>query len=194
MKKITIILFIALTAIFTSCEGPIGPPGLPGEDGDLLIGTVFEITDDFTAQNDYRLVFNFPSNFDIYDTDVVLIYILWEVDGETDVWRLMPQTVILKTVDGDFSETDVLQYNFDYTVSDVQIFLEGTLSPEDYLPEETDNQTFRIAVIPADMMANKSVDINDFNSLQNSSQLKFNTIKGLKFTDFESTPKIQIEN
>jgi hypothetical protein len=193
MKKITIILFIALAAIITSCEGPMGPPGLPGEDGDIDIAPVFEITDDFTAQNDYRLVFDFPNDFEIYDTDIVLVYILWDVDGETDVWRLMPQTVVLKTVDGDFSETDVLQYNFDYTVYDVQIFIEGTLSPEDYLPSETDNQTFRIAVVPADFAAQKSVDLSDFSSLQNSPQLKLNTIKGLKFTDLESTPQIQIE-
>lgn len=183
MKKITIILFLALTAILTSCEGPMGPPGLSGEDEGLLITNVFEITDDFTAQNEYRLVFNFPSDFEIYDTDIVLVYILWDVDGNTDVWRLMPQTVVLKTIVGDFSETDVLLYNFDYTVIDVQIFMEGTLPPEEYLPAETDNQTFRIAVVPADIVTQKSVDVSDFSSLQNSPLLKLNTIKDLSFSN-----------
>lgn len=183
MKKITLALFIAITAIFSSCEGPMGPPGLPGEDGDSLIGTVFEMTGDFTPENDYRLFFEFPNDFVVYDTDVVLVYILWELDGNTDVWRLMPQTVVLKTIYEDATETDVLQYNFDYTVFDVQVFLEGTIDFETLLPGEWQNQTFRIAVLPADFMTNKSVDINDFKTLQNSPLLELNTRKDISFSE-----------
>jgi hypothetical protein len=99
---------------------------------------------------------------------VVLVYILWEVANvngkQTDVWRLLPQTVLL--------DDGILQYNFDYTVADVKIFLEGTTNFNNLLPAETNNQVFRIAVLPADFIAKKSVDINDFNSL--------NTLPGLK--------------
>jgi hypothetical protein len=66
----------------------------------------------------------------------------------------------------------VLQYNFDYTVDDVKIFLEGTTDFNYLLPAETDDQVFRIAVLPADFMAQKSVDIKDFNSLKNLPGLK----------------------
>jgi hypothetical protein len=175
MKKITSILII-LAAIITisSCEGPMGPPGLPGQDGDLLLGSVFEIEGDFKASNDYKLYFEFPNDFEMYETDVVLVYILWDqVDG-LDVWRLLPQTVALPE--------GILQYNFDYTFADVQIFMEGTIPPEDWLPGETDDQIFRIVVLPADFAAQKSVDIYDFNSILKSPELKLNTIEGASFT------------
>jgi len=172
MKKLTSFLLLLAGITLFSCEGPMGPPGVPGQDGTSLIGTVFEMQGDFRASNNYELYFDFPQNFEIYDTDVVLVYILWEVanvnGNQTDVWRLLPQTVVLN--DG------VLQYNFDYTVADVKIFLEGSTDFNNLLPAETDNQIFRIAVLPADFMAQKSIDINDFNSLLTIPGLKLDTI------------------
>lgn len=170
MKKITSILLLFTAILISSCEGPVGPPG---QDGDALIGTIFEKEGDFTAANNYELYFNFPNNFEIYDTDVVLVYILWEtttVNGnQTDVWRLMPQSR--------FIDDGVIQYNFDYTVTDVRFFLETTFDYADLLPAETDNQVFRIAVLPADFLATKkSVEINDLNVLMNSPELKFKVI------------------
>lgn len=176
MKKFA--SFILLIAVFTviSCEGPMGPPGVPGEDGTSLLGTVFEMQGDFKPSNNYELYFDFPQNFEIYETDVVLVYILWEVANvngkQTDVWRLLPQTVLLN--DG------VLQYNFDYTVVDVKIFLEGTTDFNNLLPAETNNQIFRIAVLPADFMAKKSVNINDYNSLKSLPGLKLNELERIE--------------
>ncbi len=167
MKKLAGILFLFAATVLISCEGPMGPPG---EDGTSLIGTVFEMEGDFKASNNYELFFDFPKNFKIYETDVVLVYILWDVatvnGKKTDVWRLLPQTVILS--DG------VLQYNFDYTVNDVRIFLEGTTDFSKLLPAETQDQVFRIAVLPADFVASKkSAEISELNVLMNSPELKF---------------------
>ncbi len=178
MKKITTILLILVAVIITSCEGPMGPPGLQGQDGDALIGTIFEIEGDFTPGNEYRLIFDFPNDFVIYNTDVVLVYILWEQADNLDVWRLLPQTVVLKDEYG----TDVLQYNFDYTIADVQVFLEGTIDFNTLLPGEWKDQIFRIAVLPADFMAKKSFDESDFSSILNSPELKLNTVEGANFT------------
>jgi hypothetical protein len=152
----------------------MGPPGPPGEDGTNLMGTVFEFEGDFTPSNNYELFFDFPQNFEIYDTDVVLVYILWDVvnvNGKnTDVWRLLPQTIVL--------DEGVLQYNFDYTVNDVRIFLETTIPYGDLLPAETQDQVFRIAVLPADFVASKkSFEIRDLNILMDSQELKFNVIE-----------------
>lgn len=116
MKTLTALFLIVAALAITSCEGPMGPPGM---DGDSFIGSVFEIQDDFTPANNYSIFFEFPNNFEIYNSDVVLVYILWETDNGHDVWRLMPQTVVLKTIYPDYPETDVLQYNYDYTLNDV---------------------------------------------------------------------------
>jgi hypothetical protein len=62
----------------------------------------------------------------------------------------------------------VLQYNFDYTLNDVQIFLEGTTNFNNLLPAETDDQIFRIAVIPAAIAKDKSIDFTDLNVVMKS--------------------------
>lgn len=178
MKKISSIILLFASVFILSCEGPMGPPG---EDGDALISTIFEMEGDFNASNNYELFFDFPQNFEIYNTDVVLVYILWDVvnvNGKnTDVWRLMPQTIVLKDIYPNYTETDVLQYNFDYTVNDVRVFLETTMNYDDLLPAETQDQVFRIAVVPADFIATKkSSEISDLSILMNSPELKFNVV------------------
>jgi len=191
MKTTTWILLIFLLAIISSCEGPVGPmgppgqngqngqdgqdgqDGAPGEDGVNILGSVFDIIGDFTEENNYTLSTIFPDNIEVFESDIVLVYILWEqteIDGEpADVWRLLPQTAVF--------DEGILQYNFDYTFADVLIFMEGTLDPNLYQPEDTDNQVFRIAVLPADLVTKKSVDISDIGSVLNSLQINPTTIQ-----------------
>jgi hypothetical protein len=170
MKKLTTMILVFASAFILSCEGPMGPPG---EDGTNLLGTIFELEGDFQPSNNYELFFDFPNNFEIYDTDVVLVYILWDVvnlNGKnTDVWRLLPQTIVL--------DEGVIQYNFDYTVNDVRIFLEATIPFSELLPAETQDQVFRIAVLPADFIASKkAAEIMDLGILMNSPEVKFSLI------------------
>lgn len=174
MKTITSLFLFLSIVILISCEGPIGLPGYDGVDGiDGEIGNIFEIQDDFTSENDYIIYRTFPDNFVVYDGDAVLVYILWEQvetnAGLTDVWRLLPQTVVLN--DG------VLQYNFDFTTADVQIFLEGTTNFNNLLAAETEDQIFRVAVLPAVLAKNNSIDVTDFNAVMKSLNLNFNSIQ-----------------
>lgn len=170
LKKTMTILLLAIATFISSCEGPMGPPGPPGLDGDTFLGTVFEIQGDFTPENDYSLLFEFPNDFTVYDSDVVLVYILWEVTNDgLDIWRLLPQTVVLK--DGQTGETDVLQYNFDYTLFDVQVFLEGTFDLAYLYEDEWKNQVFRIAVLPAEFAHKEGVDIMEFGSILKSPEI-----------------------
>ena len=162
MKKLTAILLAFATLVLVSCEGDMGPMGPPGEDG--FIGSVFEVEGDFTPGNGYSFLTDYPGSITVYDSDVVLVYILWEVDNGTDIWRLCPQTVVL--------DEGVIQYNFDYTLSDVRIFLEFTIPEAELNPGETQNQIFRVAVLPADFAASKSVDVNDFNSILQAPNLE----------------------
>lgn len=169
MRKLTGILMIVMALILGACEGPAGPPGM---DGDSFIGSVFEVEGDFTAANNYKIYDSYPSNIVVYDTDVVLVYILWEQANGLDVWRLLPQTVVLPN--------GVIQYNYDYTYTDFQIFLEFTVPENDLLPAETQDQIFRVAVLPADFVAKKEVNVNDFNTIVENPTLRFSTIELLK--------------
>ena len=173
MKKLTSILMIAMALFLGACEGPAGPPGM---DGDSFIGTIFEVQGDFTPENNYLIYNSYPSNVVVYDTDVVLVYILWEDSNGMDVWRLMPQTVVLPE--------GVIQYNYDYTYTDFQIFLEFTIPADNLLPAETDNQVFRVAVLPADFVARKDVNVNDFNSIIDNPELHLPTINRIESNQF----------
>jgi hypothetical protein len=180
MKTITGILLVFALTVLTSCVGEPGPPGSPGEDGDSFIGSVFEIESDFTSSNDYSLFFEFPNTIEVFESDVVLVYILWEIvednSGELlDVWRLLPQTVVL--------DEGVLQYNYDYTFADVQVFLEGTIDFNTLLSEETDDQVFRIVVFPADFIAQKGLDVSDYSMMMKSLGVKKDLVQKIEIND-----------
>ncbi|MHA7111593.1 hypothetical protein ACRTDU_15790 [Sunxiuqinia elliptica] len=177
MKTITRILLVVSLAVFAACEGPVGPPGPPGLDGEDGLngenGYLFEIEGTFSEANDYALFFPFPDDFKMYNTDIVMVYILWDqVESTTgellDVWRPLPQTVV-------FQDGGVIQYNFDYTVGDVNIFIQETVG--ELLPAETDNQVFRIAVLPADFVATKSIDVNNLDAVMKTFSLNEKSVK-----------------
>jgi len=153
MKKIISLLFI--TALFlTSCEGPVGPPGPPGNDGGLIVAQAFEIEVDFTAANNYEIIEAY--GFEVLSYDVTLVYNAWETDNSGNpIWRLLPQIV-------EFDEGQ-LQYNFDFTQQDVRIFLDGDIDFDLLGNEWTQNQLFRVVVIPADNVG--SVDINNLEAV-----------------------------
>ncbi|NQU86778.1 MAG: collagen-like protein [Mariniphaga sp.] len=178
MKKIIGIFLVIAVVIFTACEEVPGPMGPPGMDGESFIGSVFEIGGDFSNSNNYELFYEFPGNFEIYETDVVLVYILWEqVTGSNnenlDVWRALPQTLVLNE--------GILQYNFDYTLADVKIFLDGDFDFNMLLPAEKDDQIFRIVVFPANYAENNSVDINNLNSVMEFLDIDFNSVQKIDF-------------
>lgn len=165
MKAITGILLILAVAILPACEGEPGPPGRDGIDGESFLGSVFEIEGDFTSENGYSLYFEFPQSMTVYESDVVLVYILWDQvednNGEPlDVWRLLPQTLVL--------DEGILQYNYDHTFLDVQIFLDGSIDFGTLRVSEAIDQVFRIVILPADYHVSAFHDISDYNSLMKS--------------------------
>lgn len=163
MKKLFALLFASTLLI--SCEGDPGPPGLPGPQGPqgpYIVGTVFEIANvDFTPNNDYSFYGFFydyiPADIEIYASDVVLIYLHEGVANGNDVWSLLPQTFYLQ--DG------ILEYNYNHTVEDFFIYLHGT-HDLNFLPSGyTQNQIFRVAILPADFAISGKVDISNYNSV-----------------------------
>jgi len=168
MKTITKLLFLSTLVTFAACQGEPGPPGrdgLDGQDGESFLGSVFEIEGDFTSENDYSLYFEFPQTTTVYESDIVLVYILWEQTEDEygdllDVWRLLPQTVVL--------DDGVLQYNYDFTFLDVLVFLEGTIDLNTLLDSEVIDQVFRIVVLPADYAISSTLDVTDYDQMMKS--------------------------
>ena len=169
-KYLTLFIGIAGSLVLgfglTSCEGPAGPPGPPGFDGaDGLIGTIFEAQIDFNKANEYQDIVDFPASIDVFDSDVVVAYILTAVDNGTDIWEPLPQTL--------FFDTDILLYGYDHTSFDIRFFLDGTIDLGTLDPENTDGVKFRVAIIPADFAA--ALDVNKFEDVM--SALKVEKVK-----------------
>ena len=170
MKKYYFLLILAIFG-FTSCSsddgaigppGPEGPQGPPGEDG--LIGAVFDVEGDFTADNDYTLTVDYGefTDVEVFETDLVLIYLRVGQDGNAGgepvyVWRLLPQVYY---VDG-----GTVQYNFDYTFFDAQIFLDSDMPLNSLGSAFTDNQVFRIAIVPAAFASDHNINVSDYEAV-----------------------------
>ncbi len=157
MKKLFTGLLLSGFFIFQSCEGPPGPPGLPGpagQDGINLLSEVFEVEVDFTAENGYEAVFEFDPP--IFDDDVVMVYLEWETIDNNRIWRALPQTIFL--------EEGVLVYNFDFSTIDFRLFLDPTFEPQLLGIDWTENQVFRIVIIPGEF-ANARIDLNDYEAV-----------------------------
>jgi len=138
-----------------SCVIEDGIDGRDGSDGGLIVSSAFEIVVDFNIQNNYQIVESY--GFDVYDYDVTLVYILWETDNGQEVWRLLPQSTV-------FVGGATLNYNFDFTQTDVKLFLEGTANFNNLDAVWTQEVVFRIVVVPADNVSGlDNPKISDFN-------------------------------
>jgi hypothetical protein len=140
MKNIFLILSLSSLFGFSSCH----TDNHTVENNSL--SQVFETTVDFTNSNDYSQLVNIPSDVEVYESDVILVYWLEDVisgtNGETfDVWTPLPQTIYIDQ--GSF------QYNFNHTFIDVLLFLQGDVNLNSLGTSLTNNQTFRIAVVAA---------------------------------------------
>ncbi|MGK0386120.1 MAG: hypothetical protein ACI849_000727 [Patiriisocius sp.] len=141
MKNLFLFLSLSSFLFISSCSND-------DDDQEISeIGQVFETTLDFTFDNDYSQLVNIPSYVDVYESDVILVYWLEDVipgnNGESfDLWSPLPQTIYLDG--GSF------QYTFNHTFIDVLLFLQGDINLNTLGSDFTNNQTFRIAVVPAE--------------------------------------------
>lgn len=160
MKKL-IPLLLVISVLFAGCKGD---DGAPGADGVNVVGTTFEAENiNFTAGNEYSYTIRFADvqNLEVLESDAVLVYILWDVDGSTPIWRLLPQAI-----------TTSVRYNFDYTPVDFRVFIDAD-DPNYNLGSLNNatlqNQTVRVVVIPSDFNARKSdaVDVTNYEAVKN---------------------------
>ena len=170
MKKISLFLSL-IVVLFVSCEGPQGPSGFDGFDGfdgtngtdgaDGLIGTIFEVEAVF-APDGYEYLVEIPTSIEVFDTDIIMAYILSGVEDGVDIWEPLPQTL--------FFGNEILLYGFDHTLADVRFFLDGTIDLNSLEALYTDNVVFRVAVIPAAFA--ESIDVLNINEVMDVMQLK----------------------
>ncbi|EJG02845.1 hypothetical protein [Flavobacterium sp. F52] len=175
MKKILTLFAVVGLIAFSSCEGPEGPPGPPGYDG---VGTVYENAPpnyyNFNPSSDplknFRVRFVFPQR--IFDSDVVLVYRYGGVDSGRDVWEFLPETHYFDDGTRDFS--------FDFTFSDsfVDIYLNGNNLTDPELDPYRFNQIFRIVVVPADFA--KSVNKANYLEVMKAAKLSESQVQKIK--------------
>ena len=165
MKKIILLLAITASFLFHSCS--------PKEEihADLL-AEVFQVTTSFTAANNYSKLITL--NPPIYNSDMVLVYRSFDVINGQRVWRQLPQAVYL--IQGE------LDYNFDFTKNDINIFLESNFNLNTLGTAWAQNQVFRVVIIPG-YLSNKNtkaIDFNDYNAVVKAFNIKESQVKTIQ--------------
>ncbi|NGP88942.1 hypothetical protein [Fodinibius halophilus] len=158
MRKATAIFVLLFVISCSGAEGPAGPQGPQGP----ASGKVYEINRSFTESNNYTVFSEFPDDITVLESDIVMVYLLWEIDPETgnDVWQPLPVSV--------FFDNGELQYGFDHTLADAKIFLTGDVDLSTVGDEFTKDRKFRIAILPADYVQSKKVDVSNMEDVVNT--------------------------
>jgi hypothetical protein len=169
MKLANLIFGLLAIVMIQSCEGPPGPegqPGVNGVNGVNIVAEVFEVKLDFTPQNNFERVFNLTPA--ILNSDVILVYIQWEKEGNTPIWRALPQTA--------FFDQGILVYNYDFTSKDFRIFMDGQVNLTSLSAEWKTNQTFRVIIVPG-KFSSARIDLTNYEAVT--------ALLGLKDEDFQ---------
>ncbi len=154
MKKVLLLLTVSVSMFFTACEGDAGPPGPQGDPGINILGQVFEINTNLSSYdpaNNVLLspIISFPGNVEVFESDAILVYKLTGQDNSVnppaDVWTQLPYSKFFPDNTG-----DVFQYNFNHTFFDVQFLIDGNFDVSTLGFEFTNDQIFRVAVVPSE--------------------------------------------
>ncbi len=165
MKSFKYLLIVPMLIALAACNnddgligpegpmGPVGPQGPQGVQGES--GFLFEFPNiDFIAP-DYSALLELPQDFEVFNEDKALVYLLWDVtDNDVDVWRPLPQSII--TNDG------IYQYNYDFTMFDVNVFMDAQFPLANLLDGDLLGQVFRVVIVPAQFWESGRVDFSDY--------------------------------
>lgn len=175
MKKILTLFAVVGLIVFSSCEGPEGPPGLDGPKGDPgFTSEVFELKNiNFSINTAKSYKIYQKLNPVIFNSDVILIYRLaGTIDSNTPIWQQIPRTL--------YTSKGELDYDFDFSKQDFTIYADGNYDLS-LTPEFLNNQTFRIVIVPG-TFSNKSVnkpDYSDYNAVIKKYNIDDSNVKKL---------------
>lgn len=164
--SILLLIPILIQGCYVESQGPPGPRGTNGRDGndgkDGDEAFVFEYEFTFNRGN-YREILAFPDDFQMLESDVALVYFLWEVDdNDNEIWRLLPQNI--------FTPDGLLQYNFDFTRFDTSVFLDAEFNLDILGASYLENWIARVVVVPGNF--NGRIDYSDYNAVTDVFDLK----------------------
>lgn len=163
MRNLILLFSLLLVTSCIESSGTVGPQGPEGPPGP--VGQAFEVQGSFGPGNDYTQIFSFPNDIEVLETDIVAVYLLWEVDANTgnDVWQPLPVSVFFN--DGE------LQYAFDHTFEDVKLFLTGDTDLSTVGDGYTQDQVFRVAILPVDYVQSKGIDLNNIDEVMKAVEM-----------------------
>ena len=168
-------LLIAITSIFiiSSCTGEDGIDGL---DGVNIEASVFEVNNvNFISENGLSATKKIvvDSNVNILETDVPLVFVLdpeaTADNGGLEVWEPLPRIFFFE--DGGQAQ---FRFNFIFDESTNIFDLDITLESNDFDAlgsTFTDNQTFRIAIVPAFNVSNFSAQASSLLQTMDNSEI-----------------------
>ena len=187
MKTINTILGAFLVLFIVACEGPAGPPGFDGLDGldgldgePGIQGQVIEVDGvNFGFDPDANLfstiiAFSDITNFEVFESDAVLVYRFDGTvdldDGSTaDAWSQLPQNFFLAE--------GTLQYVFAHTFVDVELFIDGNFDLSGLSTDFTDNQSFRIVIVPSQFADASRMDTSNLSAVMSALGVDENQVK-----------------
>ncbi len=163
MKKVFLYVMALTAVLLVSCtgsRGPEGPPGIDGEDGVNVVGQTFEydqVNFDYDPDSNMWITgVDVPDDIEVLESDAILVFRV-EGDPDNEVYSMIPQNFFI----GD----KTIQYVYDHTPFDVQIYIDGNFDLSNLNPDFTDNQIFRFVVVPSDFANDPEVDIRQFSDL-----------------------------
>lgn len=166
MRKIFTLLCLTILLV-TSCSND--------DDVDLdTIARTFEVTRSFSTSNNFAVEAVVPDNVPVFDADVPLVYILDPITSASEngnVWEPLPRTF---NFDGGGFAT--FRFNFIFDEQQNKASIEILLDSDDLgalSSDLTQNQVFRIVVVPSAFAKNTKVDLSDINAVQSALNLEF---------------------
>ncbi len=155
MKQIFLLLTIAATTILSSCEGPQGPAGVPGQTGFSAESEVFEVNTSFSAANNFAQIYNLTPT--ILPSDNLLVYQLTNVQDGIDEWALLPQIY--------YFPQGQAQYNYTFSLDRFTLLIDGDFDLNQLPTSFTQGITFRIVIVPGYFSGKKNLDTRDYKAV-----------------------------
>ncbi len=168
LKKIAIVALVGCLGVLTSCEiNEVTEVREITEIVEANPNIIFERNVDFSfdaQSNQLSTIINYPTSFQPREDDLVIVFLQNGVDvgNNLPLWDALPRTFFL--------DDEPIVFNFNYSVGGIEILIDsGNGFDKTSIPAEfTDNQLFRIAVLPGQFSVSGKI--------LNSADLSYDTI------------------